>query len=172
MVEKKSFSDVSSQELDKIPGFLKNSSMSKKFSTSSIAKKGSIDMGDMCQYARVIFFVKPFDDEVFENFFILIKYIQDEEIKYDECGFTLIVPPDLLKRITEAVELMEKYGITKHFESYEQLTDQFRKTVDYIITLGGDGLICYAAKQFSGEHIPPMITFNQGSLGFMCNFVF
>ena len=41
-----------------------------------------------------------------------------------------------------------------------------------IITMGGDGTICWAAKQFSGDYIPPMIAFSQGSLGFMTNFEF
>ena len=45
-------------------------------------------------------------------------------------------------------------------------------TIDYIITLGGDGTILWAAKQFNGDYIPPIVTFSQGSLGFMCNFVF
>ena len=52
------------------------------------------------------------------------------------------------------------------------LSEKFRNTVDLIITLGGDGTILWASKQFSGDHVPKMITFDQGSLGFLCNFVF
>ena len=59
-----------------------------------------------------------------------------------------------------------------NLETYDELDDVFRATIDYIITLGGDGTILWAAKQFNGDIIPPMITFSQGSLGFMCNFVF
>ena len=40
------------------------------------------------------------------------------------------------------------------------------------MTFGGDGTILYAAKHFNGDFIPPMITFAQGSLGFMANFTF
>ena len=40
------------------------------------------------------------------------------------------------------------------------------------MTLGGDGTLLYAAKQFNKGAVPPMITFSQGSLGFMCNFTF
>lgn len=53
-----------------------------------------------------------------------------------------------------------------------KLTDEFRNSVNFIITLGGDGTILWASKQFSGSWVPPMITFDQGSLGFLCNFVF
>jgi NAD+ kinase len=47
-----------------------------------------------------------------------------------------------------------------------------RQKINLIITMGGDGTICWAAKQFSGNYQPPMICFAQGSLGFMTNFPF
>ena len=52
------------------------------------------------------------------------------------------------------------------------MTDEFRASINYIITLGGDGTILWAAKQFNRNYVPHMITFAQGSLGFMCNFEF
>jgi len=52
------------------------------------------------------------------------------------------------------------------------MSDDCTREIKYIVTLGGDGTILWASKQFSGHFIPPMITFAQGSLGFMCNFVF
>ena len=54
----------------------------------------------------------------------------------------------------------------------DKLTPELKSEIDYIITLGGDGTILWASKQFSGPSIPPMITFAQGSLGFLCNFTF
>lgn len=51
-------------------------------------------------------------------------------------------------------------------------SEEMKKKVSYIVTMGGDGTILWAAKQFSGNELPPIITFAQGSLGFMCNFVF
>jgi NAD kinase len=57
-------------------------------------------------------------------------------------------------------------------ESVGLMSAEFRKNVNFIITLGGDGTILWASKQFSGEYVPPIITFDQGSLGFLCNFVF
>lgn len=53
-----------------------------------------------------------------------------------------------------------------------KLSDEFKESVSFIVTLGGDGTILWASKQFSGECVPPLITFDQGSLGFLCNFIF
>ena len=69
-------------------------------------------------------------------------------------------------------ELLQKYGIVKELSYFAQMTEACQREIDYIVTLGGDGTILWASKQFNGDFIPPMITFNQGSLGFMTNFVF
>ncbi|CDW83877.1 nad kinase-like [Stylonychia lemnae] len=50
--------------------------------------------------------------------------------------------------------------------------DDELKTIKYLITLGGDGTILYAAKQFHGDYIPPIISFTMGSLSYLCNFDF
>lgn len=44
--------------------------------------------------------------------------------------------------------------------------------IDLIITLGGDGTILWASKQFHGSYIPPLLCFALGSLGYLCNFTF
>lgn len=38
-----------------------------------------------------------------------------------------------------------------------------KKRIHYAVTLGGDGTILYAAKQFIGRYIPPIISFAQVS---------
>ena len=63
-----------------------------------------------------------------------------------------------------------KEGLTKEYT--EAFSHETKHDIDYIITLGGDGTILYAANHFNTGSIPPMITFAQGSLGFMCNFTF
>ena len=80
---------------------------------------------------------------------------------------------DLHKEYVKAKELREANGLQDYeIICVEELTDQVRGLIDFICTLGGDGTILWASKQFSGNSIPPMLTFNQGSLGFLCNFVF
>jgi NAD kinase len=55
---------------------------------------------------------------------------------------------------------------------FENSDDESRKKIDFIITLGGDGTILWAAKQFNGSYVPPLISFAHGSLGYLCNFTF
>lgn len=50
--------------------------------------------------------------------------------------------------------------------------EESRKDIDYIITLGGDGTILWASKQFRRTHFPPLISFSHGSLGYMCTYQF
>jgi NAD+ kinase len=38
--------------------------------------------------------------------------------------------------------------------------------VDFVVCLGGDGVLLHAAQLF-GEHVPPIIAFHLGSLGFL-----
>lgn len=54
----------------------------------------------------------------------------------------------------------------------ETFSEECKRQINFIVTLGGDGTILWASKQFSGSYVPPLITFDQGSLGFLCNFIF
>ena len=92
---------------------------------------------------------------------------------HSPCKITIIFPPDLKKRFQEATEERKKYDINKkEIESYEILTEEIKRSINYIVTLGGDGTILWAAKQFNGDFVPPMITFSGGTLGFMCHHYF
>jgi NAD kinase len=53
---------------------------------------------------------------------------------------------------------MDKINI---FNSKDEVA---KKGFHYAITLGGDGTILYAAKQFTGRYIPPIISFAQVSI--------
>lgn len=44
--------------------------------------------------------------------------------------------------------------------------------MDFIITLGGDGTILWASKQFHQGYMPPLVSFALGSYGYLCNFTF
>ena len=77
-----------------------------------------------------------------------MKYIQDldEENLLDKCVINVVVPPDLNERFISAKNYRLKYNINKQLETYDKLTEEYKKTIDYIITLGGDGTILWAAK--------------------------
>ena len=85
----------------------------------------------------------------------------------------IILPKELYAQFEKSHDLKYKYDLDDiKIETVGPLTEEFRKNVNFIVTLGGDGTILWASKQFSGDFVPPMITFDQGSLGFLCNFVF
>ena len=44
------------------------------------------------------------------------------------------------------------------------------RTVDAIVTLGGDGTILHAASLFSSTYVPPILSFSLGTLGFLLPF--
>ncbi len=52
------------------------------------------------------------------------------------------------------------------------MTEEEKRQFEYILTLGGDGTILWASKQFNGDYIPPLVSFAHGSLGYLCNFEF
>ena len=80
-----------------------------------------------------------------------------------------MLPEDLLGQTLSYI-MSERSKLTKELNTAFDTT--MKNNIDYIITLGGDGTILWAAKQFNTGPVPPMITFAQGSLGFMCNFTF
>ena len=42
-------------------------------------------------------FIKPWDDEVYQNFFALLSYIQEKSAS-ETFNMSVVVPPDLYKR--------------------------------------------------------------------------
>ena len=44
---------------------------------------------------RILMFIKPWDDEVFENFFMILKALQVQEEIHVDCRITIVLPPDL-----------------------------------------------------------------------------
>ena len=62
--------------------------------------------------------------------------------------------------------------LIKEPELFININDEVRRSIDLIVTMGGDGTILWASKQFHGHYIPPLVSFSMGSLGFLCNFTF
>eukprot|EP01156_Anaeramoeba_ignava_P021740 Anaeramoba_ignava/c19659_g1_i1.p1 GENE.c19659_g1_i1~~c19659_g1_i1.p1 ORF type:complete len:180 (-),score=36.30 c19659_g1_i1:324-863(-) len=51
----------------------------------------------------------------------------------------------------------------------EQQSD-LNKVIDFIITIGGDGTVIHACTLFKNQHIPPILAFHYGILGFLAIF--
>lgn len=56
------------------------------------------------------------------------------------------------------------------FKSNLDVHAELHRTVDAIITLGGDGTILHAASLFSSTYVPPILSFSLGTLGFLLPF--
>ncbi|XP_016485167.1 NAD kinase 2, chloroplastic isoform X1 [Nicotiana tabacum] len=61
------------------------------------------------------------------------------------------------------------FGFVQTF--YSQDTSDLHESVDFVACLGGDGVILHASKLFRGA-IPPVVSFNLGSLGFLTSHTF
>lgn len=96
---------------------------------------------------------------------------EDEVFKLIEKAIAIIieVAPDATFYFTDA--RTHKKVANKHpkVQGKEFVPSQHHALVHYIITIGGDGTILYAAKEFK-TYCPPIVTFHRGSLGFMCRF--
>lgn len=55
-------------------------------------------------------------------------------------------------------------------DKIEVFSQESRELIDLLLVLGGDGTVMWASKLFGDEKIPPVISFNFGSLGFMTKF--
>ncbi|KAM3360960.1 hypothetical protein P3S68_015814 [Capsicum galapagoense] len=61
------------------------------------------------------------------------------------------------------------FGFVQTF--YSQDTSDLHERVDFVACLGGYGVILHASKLFRGA-IPPVVSFNLGSLGFLTSHTF
>jgi len=121
---------------------------------------------------KIMVFIKPWDESVFENFMVFMQTCKTLMEEY-ELPIDFYAAFELVDEFKKAKDLKKKYGLDdSDLNGVGKLTREFQMSVNFIITLGGDGTILWASKQFSCFYVPPLITFDQGSLGFMCNFVF
>ena len=75
-------------------------------------------------------------------------------------GVNVMVEPD----VHDMFARLPGYGFVQTF--YNQDASQLHEMVDFVVCLGGDGVILHASNLFR-EAVPPVISFNLGSLGFL-----
>lgn len=51
-----------------------------------------------------------------------------------------------------------------------KLTENIKSQISLLVTLGGDGTVIWATSLFKDHEVPPVVSFNLGSLGFMAKF--
>ena len=66
-------------------------------------------------------------------------------------------------------------AITKRFSQlvlklFKQNDIELEMSIRYVVSIGGDGTVLYAAKLFQNRSTPKIIAVEKGTLGFLCKF--
>ncbi|GFY96568.1 NAD kinase 2 [Actinidia rufa] len=79
---------------------------------------------------------------------------------YHQEKLNVLVEPD----VHDIFARIPGFGFVQTF--YSQDTSKLHERVDFVACLGGDGVILHASNLFRGA-VPPVVSFNLGSLGFL-----
>ncbi|XAR55545.1 NAD(+) kinase [Bertholletia excelsa] len=79
---------------------------------------------------------------------------------YHQEKMNVLVEPD----VHDIFARIPGFGFVQTF--YSQDTSELHERVDFVACLGGDGVILHASNLFRGA-VPPVVSFNLGSLGFL-----
>lgn len=66
----------------------------------------------------------------------------------------------------QKVQYHEAFAFAKYTDSAEE----YIRTVDGVVTLGGDGTILHVSSLFDHSAVPPVISFSMGTVGFLLPF--
>ncbi|KAF4372942.1 hypothetical protein G4B88_018107 [Cannabis sativa] len=84
---------------------------------------------------------------------------------YYQENMNVLVEPD----VHDIFARIPGFGFVQTF--YSQDTSDLHERVDFVACLGGDGVILHASNLFRGA-VPPVVSFNLGSLGFLTSHTF
>ncbi|XP_023550793.1 NAD kinase 2, chloroplastic-like [Cucurbita pepo subsp. pepo] len=84
---------------------------------------------------------------------------------YHQEKMNVLVEPD----VHDVFARIPGFGFVQTF--YSQDTSDLHEKVDFVACLGGDGVILHASNLFRGA-VPPVVSFNLGSLGFLTSHTF
>lgn len=103
---------------------------------------------------KTVLLLKKLGDELMDQAQVVASYLFHQE------GMNVMVEPD----VHDEFARLPGYGFVQTF--YNQDTSELHEMVDFVVCLGGDGVILHASNLFR-EAVPPVISFNLGSLGFL-----
>lgn len=98
--------------------------------------------------------VKKLGDELIDHLSTVARHLIEEE------DMNVVVEPSVHRRLAQMGQVAKIYTYTP---------DQGRRLgdfVDFIVCLGGDGVILHTAQLFQ-SHVPPIAAFHLGSMGFL-----
>ena len=110
-------------------------------------KPGSYDLKPP---KTILVYCKAFDDGILPLFLELFNYIVDKYPDTEVYVDRWVI--DAVKGSSEKVPTL-----------FQNMDENERRSMDLIITLGGDGTILWASKQFHQWYMPPVVSFALGS---------
>ncbi|KAF3334175.1 putative NAD kinase 2 [Carex littledalei] len=108
---------------------------------------------------KTVLLLKKLGDELMEEAKEVSKFLYYQE------KMNVLVEPD----VHDIFARMPGYGFVQTF--YTQDTSDLHERVDFVACLGGDGVILHASNLFRSA-VPPVVSFNLGSLGFLTSHTF
>ncbi|KAK7275611.1 hypothetical protein RIF29_16730 [Crotalaria pallida] len=103
---------------------------------------------------KTVLLLKKLGDELMEEAKEVASFLYYQE------KMTVLVEPD----VHDTFARIPGLGFVQTF--YSQDTSYLHEKVDFVTCLGGDGVILHASNIFRGA-VPPIVSFNLGSLGFL-----
>ncbi|XP_039120451.1 probable NAD kinase 2, chloroplastic isoform X1 [Dioscorea cayenensis subsp. rotundata] len=108
---------------------------------------------------KTILLLKKLGDELLEEAKEVASFLFYQE------KMNVLVEPD----VHDIFARIPGFGFVQTF--YSQDTSDLHDRVDFVACLGGDGVILHASNLFRGA-VPPVVSFNLGSLGFLTSHIF
>ncbi|KAF0894604.1 hypothetical protein E2562_001903 [Oryza meyeriana var. granulata] len=103
---------------------------------------------------KTVLLLKKLGDELMEEAKEVASFLHHQE------KMNVLVEPD----VHDIFARIPGYGFVQTF--YTQDTSDLHERVDFVACLGGDGVILHASNLFRTS-VPPVVSFNLGSLGFL-----
>lgn len=103
---------------------------------------------------KTVLLLKKLGDELMEEAKEVASFLHHQE------KMNVLVEPD----VHDIFARIPGYGFVQTF--YTQDTSNLHERVDFVTCLGGDGVILHASNLFRTS-VPPVVSFNLGSLGFL-----
>ncbi|KAJ0976843.1 hypothetical protein J5N97_012317 [Dioscorea zingiberensis] len=108
---------------------------------------------------KTVLLLKKLGDELMEEAKEVASFLFYQE------KMNVLVEPD----VHDIFARIPGFGFVQTF--YSQDTSDLHDRVDFVACLGGDGVILHASNLFRGA-VPPVVSFNLGSLGFLTSHLF
>lgn len=108
---------------------------------------------------KTVLLLKKLGQELMEEAKEVARFLHHQE------NMNVLVEPE----VHDIFARIPGFGFVQTF--YSQDTSDLHERVDFVACLGGDGVILHASNLFRGA-VPPVVSFNLGSLGFLTSHAF